>query len=330
MIINEIIGLKNRDLIDVECDICGNIKKIEYRSYLKNIKKYPIYCCCSSCAKIKENKTKKEKYGDDYETIRVNTMKKTNLELYGNEFPSQIFRNEKKSELFVEELKNIYGENKFNLSKINYINNYTAINIECKKHGEIKIRPIELLSGQGCKKCNKEKRDSEVLKFHVNKSIEIHKNKYDYSKVIYENDSKKVIIVCPEHGDFEQRLADHSMGKGCSKCSNISRRLKTIDRINRNISDGNQITPNYNKKACELFDNISSNDNVNIRHALNGGEYRIPSLGYWLDGYDIENNVVYEYYEKSHFTKGKLKDRDVNREIEIKKLLKCKFIRIKD
>ncbi len=70
-------------LINVKCDICGEEKQIEYRSYIKNTHKYPEYCCNTSCAKIKENKTKKEIYGDNYEQIRVSNMKKTNKERYG-------------------------------------------------------------------------------------------------------------------------------------------------------------------------------------------------------------------------------------------------------
>ena len=44
----------------------------------------------------------------------------------------------------------------------------------------------------------------------------------------------------------------------------------------------------------ESLDKISEEKNVKIQHAMNGGEYYIKELGYWLDGYDIENNVVYE------------------------------------
>jgi hypothetical protein len=33
---------------------------------------------------------------------------------------------------------------------------------------------------------------------------------------------------------------------------------------------------------------------------MNGGEYFIEELGYWVDGYDKEKNVVIEYYENAH------------------------------
>jgi len=63
---------------------------------------------------------------------------------------------------------------------------------------------------------------------------------------------------------------------------------------------------------------------------MNGGEYHIKELGYWLDGYDKENNTVYEFDEKYHFDKnGNLSEYDLIRQQEIEHFLKCKFIRIK-
>lgn len=47
-----------------------------------------------------------------------------------------------------------------------------------------------------------------VQKF-INKSIEIHSNKYDYSKVVYKNIDTKVSIICPIHGEFNQTPRNH-------------------------------------------------------------------------------------------------------------------------
>jgi len=62
---------------------------------------------------------------------------------------------------------------------------------------------------------------------------------------------------------------------------------------------------------------------------MNGGEFYIKELGYWLDGYDKENNVVYEFDEKYHDNQ-KQKQKDMVRQQDIINHLKCKFIRIKD
>ena len=48
----------------------------------------------------------------------------------------------------------------------------------------------------------------------------IHKGKYNYSKVIYNGSKSRIIISCPLHGDFIQTAADHLQGKGCKKCTN--------------------------------------------------------------------------------------------------------------
>jgi len=52
----------------------------------------------------------------------------------------------------------------------------------------------------------------------------------------------------------------------------------------------------------------------------------LKELGYWVDGYDIKNNVVYKYDEKYHKYQ---KEKDLVRENEIKSFLNCKIVRIK-
>ncbi len=41
---------------------------------------------------------------------------------------------------------------------------------------------------------------------------------YDYSNVIYRKIEERIIIICPQHGQFEQRAGDHKNGSGCPKC----------------------------------------------------------------------------------------------------------------
>jgi len=56
----------------------------------------------------------------------------------------------------------------------------------------------------------------------------------------------------------------------------------------------------------------------------------IKELGYWVDGYDKEKNVVLEVDESFHFDiEGNLKEKDIQRQKEITEFLKCKFIRIR-
>lgn len=53
----------------------------------------------------------------------------------------------------------------------------------------------------------------------IERSREIHQDKYDYSKTQYTKRKNKVTIICPIHGEFEQIAGDHLAGKGCRKCS---------------------------------------------------------------------------------------------------------------
>lgn len=133
-----------------------------------------------------------------------------------------------------------------------------------------------------------------------------------------------------------KKISDKLKNRFFSEEHRINLRLAWIHNKNEfikkrcNITGDYMYSPNYNKKACEIFDKISKENNIIIRHAMNGGEYYIKELGYWVDGYDYENNVVYEFDERRHFeVNGELKEKDRIRQRRIENLLKCKFIRIK-
>ncbi len=54
----------------------------------------------------------------------------------------------------------------------------------------------------------------------IDKSKEIHGDKYNYSQVDYKNCDTKVKIKCPEHGIFEQiPYLHYKKGSGCIKCA---------------------------------------------------------------------------------------------------------------
>lgn len=53
----------------------------------------------------------------------------------------------------------------------------------------------------------------------IQKFVEIHGDKYDYTKVIYVSTDKKVIIICKKHGIFKKTPWYHIHGEGCPSCS---------------------------------------------------------------------------------------------------------------
>lgn len=55
---------------------------------------------------------------------------------------------------------------------------------------------------------------------YIDKARAVHQDKFDYSKLVYSSSHNKVKIICPTHGEFEQRACDHIHQKqGCPKCS---------------------------------------------------------------------------------------------------------------
>lgn len=55
----------------------------------------------------------------------------------------------------------------------------------------------------------------------IEKAINLHNGKYDYSQTVYVNSRTKVTIICPDHGPFEQLPSSHLQGNGCPKCARI-------------------------------------------------------------------------------------------------------------
>ena len=118
-------------------------------------------------------------------------------------------------ELFIQKSNKLHGD-KYDYSKVEYVNNFTKVCIICPKHGEFWQTPSSHLQGHGCQKCNRTKQLN-TIEF-INKAQQIHKNKYDYSKVNYLNNKTKICIVCAEHGEFYQEPSEHLRGHGCPKC----------------------------------------------------------------------------------------------------------------
>jgi hypothetical protein len=122
---------------------------------------------------------------------------------------------------FTQKARLLHGD-KYDYSKVNYINNYTKIIIICHKHGEFEQRPMGHLRGRGCSKCANENCSTRKLFNEEDflKKIKVkHGNKYDYSKVEYTGTANKIIIICPKHGEFKQKAANHLRGDGCPKCA---------------------------------------------------------------------------------------------------------------
>ena len=119
------------------------------------------------------------------------------------------------NETFIKRASEIHN-GKYNYTKTEYKNNHTKVCIICPEHGEFWQIPSNHLNGSGCPKCSgKIRKTNETFKEEATK---IHNGKYDYSKVNYINNSTKVCIICPKHGEFWQTPNSHLRGNGCPVC----------------------------------------------------------------------------------------------------------------
>lgn len=115
-------------------------------------------------------------------------------------------------ENFIRKSIEVHGE-KYDYSQIDKMDKKVKIGLNGVFY---KQNPYDHISGY----------KPENIKLSVKKTIEdfisesniIHYNKYSYTKTIYENSKEKVIITCPNHGDFLKTPLQHLQGNGCPDC----------------------------------------------------------------------------------------------------------------
>lgn len=155
----------------------------------------------------------------------------------------------KTTEEFIEQAIKIHGD-KYDYSKVEYINAKTKICIICPKHGEFWQAPSDHLQGKGCNKCGG--KNKLTIEQFIEKAKNVHGDKYNYSKINYVNYNTKVCIICPIHGEFWQTPNGHLHGKGCRKCSGNSYNYNTNEWI---------------QKAKEIHGNKYDYSNVKYTHS---------------------------------------------------------------
>ena len=103
----------------------------------------------------------------------------------------------------------------------------------------------------------------------IEKSKEIHGNKYDYSLVEYKTDRIKVKIICPDHGIFEQVPYSHISGRGCKKCGGILISKSKKSNTNDFIKKSKEIHGNkYNYSLVEYKGNKIKVKIICIEHGI--------------------------------------------------------------
>lgn len=145
-------------------------------------------------------------------------------------------------------------------------------------------------------KNRKRTKHSEETKQKISQKMTGRKISEDHRKKIIEGNIGKVVSE-----ETKEKIRKSLVGTKHTDEHNKKIRLSTISLIQQNILDGGQLFPRYNKKACKYFDHLSQKNNWSLQHALNGGEYYIKNLGYWLDAYDEKRKIIVEYDENNHW-----------------------------
>lgn len=163
---------------------------------------------------------------------------------------------------------------------------------------------------------------SESLKGHiVTKETKFKISEKNKDKIPWNKGKSRTVECC---GKISKTLKGRKRTLG-------SRKKQRITNIKNRKSLYSNCYPNYNPKACKLFETLNENNGWNLQHAENGGEFHIKELGYWVDAIDFKNKIIIEYDEKKHFKNGKLKEKDIIRQQEIEELYpNFKFIRINE
>lgn len=150
-------------------------------------------------------------------------------------------RKKKTTEEFISEAKVVWGD-KYNYSKVNYVNAKTKVLIICNACGrEFEQLPNSHIDGHGCN-CQSIFCNDYTTETWIDSAKKIHGDKYDYTKSNYINANTPIILTCKEHGDFTQRPSSHLKGHGCKLCGDKSRKEKEqLNNLNSRFSNFIQI-----------------------------------------------------------------------------------------
>jgi hypothetical protein len=135
---------------------------------------------------------------------------------------------------FIDACNYIHG-GRYRYDKTEYVRRDKKVIIICPVHGDFEQTPGNHLYGYGCPVCaGVNKLTPETF---IAKAKKVHGEKYDYFLVTGDISShRKVTIICPEHGAFQQTPTGHLSGKGCLKCAPKKRAKTNVERYGvRNV-----------------------------------------------------------------------------------------------
>ena len=151
---------------------------------------------------------------------------------------------------------NVHGD-RYDYSKVNYINIDTPVLIHCRLHGPFYQTPYQHIQNKcGCPECGllgraTSKRTS--ADEYEQRALEVHNSRYSYPRLEAEIGKSQLVratvtVICPDHGEFAQNAANHLYGAACPKCGLnrcTSVRAITREKLLERLTDVHGSTYSY-------------------------------------------------------------------------------------
>lgn len=139
------------------------------------------------------------------------------------------------------------------------------------------------------------------------------------------NDSVKQQSITSKKNYLLCKNIPSNLGTHHTEEHKYKQRLGTIAYLTKTKGFNN---PRFNINSGEYIEKLNKEKNWNLQYYANGGECKI--YGYFVDGYDKNKNIVFEYDEPRHYKdvyNNVLSDKDIIRQNNIIDKLHCQFWR---
>jgi len=186
---------------------------------------------------------------------------------------------------FIQKAKEAHGD-KYDYSKVNYINSKTPVIIICNVCGNEfeQIRNTHLTGDGGCKECikiNLKKKMTFTKEQFIQKAKEVHGDKFDYSNVKYIDSQTHVSITCiPCKYSFNTTPNNHVRGRDCRLCAIKLKTDKMRKTTEQFILEAKKIHTDENNNSIydySLVDYNTTNEKVIIICKIHGRFEQCPA-----------------------------------------------------
>jgi len=195
------------------------------------------------------------------------------------------------TESFIEEAKVIYGE-KYDYSKVQYINKEHRVTIICPIHGDFEVYAREHLDGKGCPKCEKSEKFLSKLKSKFG-------DRFGLEEFIYQDSTTPVTLICPEHGAFS-RLPQSLLNSpyGCPQCgTSVSdkQHQEALEKKEDARKAKEEEIRAYNQEQLEEFKKTEQKYKTLLRRWIENPNIKLPTSEGLHCGYMIYYSLIEQY-----------------------------------